>query len=239
MVLTLAALTAFVAAAVQRITGIGFVLVFLAPAVLLFGAYEGPTLTIMMAFVAATAALPLVWREIEWKHALWIIVPGLLLAPIGSLVVHHLSGGWLMVLTACLAFFALTATYIPALSRNLRGNRGAVIAGGAAGIMHVAAGLSGPPIAAHAVGDAWEQRRFAASMQLIFGVFSAASIALRGWPEASARTVGTLIAATALGIVAGSSLNKYVPPKVARAAMLSLAWAGALVMFIRGVVALV
>jgi uncharacterized membrane protein YfcA len=238
VILALAALTAFIAAAIQRITGIGFVLVFLGPIVLLYGAYEGPTLAIMMALVAAAAAIPLVWRDIEWKRSLWLIVPGLLFAPLGSLIVHHLPSGWLMVVTAALAFFALVAAYIPALAQHLQGRRGAVIAGSAAGLMHVTAGLSGPPVASYAVGDKWDQRRFAASIQLIFVVFSAVSIALRGWPTESAATLWTLVGATALGIVAGSLLNKFVPKNVARTLMLILAWAGAIVLLVRGLIAI-
>jgi uncharacterized protein len=239
MILVLAALIAFIAAAIQRITGIGFVLVFLGPIVLLYGPYEGPTLTILLALVAAAIALPLVWREIDWKRSAFIIGPGLALAPLGALVVHRLSSAWLMILTALLACFSLVAAYIPALAKHLRGRRGAVVAGGAAGVMHVAAGLSGPPIASFAKGDDWDQAGFAASAQVIFLIFSAVSIALRGWPTSSWQTLVVLAAATAAGIVAGSALASRVPVRIARTTMLVLAWAGALVMLVRGVVALV
>ena len=74
----------------------------------------------------------------------------------------------LLLLIAAMAYFALVAGWIPALSAALTGRAGAIVAGSSAGFMHVASGLSGPPLAAYAVGDKWEQRRFAASVQIIF-----------------------------------------------------------------------
>ena len=77
--------------------------------------------------------------------------------------------------------------------------------------MHVASGLSGPPLAAYAVGDKWEQRRFAASVQIIFAVFSVVSVALRGLPQSPVVDVWLLVGATVAGIVLGTLLTRFVP----------------------------
>ena len=120
----------------------------------------------------------------------------------------------------------------------LTGRSGAVVAGASAGFMHVASGLSGPPLAAYAVGDKWEQRRFAASVQVIFAVFSLVSVVLRGPPESPVADVWLLIAATAAGIVVGTLLDALRATRIARIAMLSIAWAGATVVLVRGILAL-
>ncbi|SIT88557.1 TSUP family transporter [Microbacterium sp. RU33B] len=234
----LACVAAFVAAVIQRITGLGFVLVLLGPVVLLFGPVEGITIGLLLALVASSSAVPLVWREVEWKRTWWLVWPGLVASPFAAVLVRVLPDAALLLLIAAMAYFALVAGWIPALSTSLQGRAGAVVAGSAAGFMHVASGLSGPALAAYAVGDRWEQRRFAASVQVIFVAFSLVSVALRGLPASPAGDVWLLVAATVGGILVGTLLARLVPARVARLAMLSIAWAGATVVLVRGILAL-
>jgi len=233
----LAAIAAFVAAVIQRITGLGFVLVLVGPIVLLYGPVEGVTLGVLLALVASLAAIPLVWRHIDWPRTWWLIWPGVLAAPFGALLVRLLPDAALLLLIAALAYFALVAGRIPALSASLTGRMGAVVSGSAAGFMHVASGLSGPPLAAYAVGDRWPQRSFAASAQLIFAVFGVVSVALRELPASPVEDVGTLVVATIAGIAVGTILSRNVSPRIARGAMLALAWIGATVVLVRGILA--
>lgn len=239
MTLVLAALAAFVAAVIQRITGLGFVLVLIGPVVLAYGALEGVTVGVLLALVASLSALPLVWREIEFGRAWRLIWPGLITAPAGALVVQLLPDAAMLLLVAAMAFFALLAGHLPSLSTALTGRSGAIAAGAGAGFMHVTSGLSGPPLAAHAVGDDWPQRSFAASVQLIFAALSLVSVALRGLPTLPLVDVGTLVAATVAGILAGTALTRFVPTRAARIAMLAIAWAGAVVVLTRGILTLI
>lgn len=237
MTLVIAAAAALIAAIIQRITGLGFVLVIIGPLVIAFGALGGVTVAVLLALVASLAAVPLVWRDIDWRRSLWLMWPGLLTAPLGVLVVRVLPEPALLLLVGALAILALSASHIPGLSSAFSGRSGAVAAGAAGGFMHVTSGLSGPALAAHAVGDGWPQRSFAASVQAIFVVFSALSVALRGLPTIPVVDVVILIAATAVGIVAGTLLSRFVPTRLARLAMLTIAWAGSIVVLIRAVVA--
>ena len=229
---------AFVAAVIQRITGLGFVLVLIGPVVLVYGAVEGVTIGVVLALTAAVAAIPLVWREVDRRRAWHLIWPGLITAPVGALVVQLLPEPALLLLVAGMAFLALLAGHLPALTTAFAGRSGAVAAGAAAGFMHVTSGLSGPPLAAHAVGDRWPQRSFAATVQLIFAVLSLASVALRGLPALPPLELGVLVAATAAGILIGTLLSARVPTRVARALMLTIAWLGAVVVLVRGVASL-
>ncbi len=191
-----------------------------------------------MLLVAAAIAVPLVWREVDWRRTGWLIWPGLVAAPAGLLFVRLLPEPALLLTIGALAVFALVAGRIPQLSRALTGRSGAVAAGAAAGFMNVASGLAGPPVAAHAVGDGWPQRSFSASVQVIFAAFGVITVALRGLPAEPPVDVALLAAATAVGIIAGSALARVIPPLVARRAMLVIAWSGAALVIVRGIIAL-
>src|SRR5690606_28290600 len=108
-----------------------------------------------------------------------------------------------------------------------------------AGFMHASSGLSGPALAAFALGDRWEQRRFAASAQVIFLGYGLVSIALRGLPSSSPVEVTALGVCTAVGILGGGLLVRIVPAALARTVRLWCAWAGSLVVLVRAVLAVV
>ena len=238
MTVILAGAAAFVAAIIQRITGLGFVLVLIGPIVLLYGPVDGVTIAVILALIASLVAIPLVWKRIDWRRTWWLVWPGLLAAPLGVLVVRLLPDAALLLLIAAMAYFALVAGHVPALSAPLTGRTGAVVAGSAAGFMNAASGLGGPPLAAYAVGDRWAQVRFAASAQVIFVALDLASIALRGLPVMPLEDLGALALATVAGIAIGSILARNLAPRIARIVMLAIAWAGATVVLARGILAL-
>ncbi|GAA2530437.1 sulfite exporter TauE/SafE family protein [Microbacterium mitrae] len=239
MTLVIAAAATLIAAIIQRITGLGFVLALFGPMVLIYGAMEGTRIAVLLALAASVSALPFVWREIDWRRVAWLAIPGIAVIPLGALVVRNLNEGWLLVLIALLAFFALTANKISALSRLFVGRTGAIAAGAAAGFMHVTSGLSGPPLAAYAIGDKWGQRSFTATVQAIFAILSATSVISRGLPTSDSGGVVILIIVTVVGIIIGTMLSRFVPPSIARRAMLAIAWAGAFVALVRGVAMLI
>lgn len=238
MTVILAGVAVFVAAVIQRITGLGFVLVLIGPIVLLYGPVEGVTIAVLLALVASLAAIPMVWKHIDWHRTWWLVWPGLLATPFGVLVVRLLPDAALLLVIAAMAVFALVAGRISALAASLTGRRGAVVAGAASGFMNAASGLGGPPLAAYAVGDKWAHVRFAASVQVVFVALDAATAALRGLPGAPIEDVGALVLATIGGIAIGSILARNVSPRIGRIAMLVIAWAGAAVVLVRGILAL-
>ncbi|MBV0894280.1 TSUP family transporter [Microbacterium sp. NC79] len=238
MTLAIAAVATLIAAIIQRITGLGFVLALFGPLVLIYGAVEGTTIAVLLALAASLTAIPMVWRDIDWRRFVWIALPGIAMVPLGAMVVRMLDEAWLLILIALLAFFALTAGKIPSLSRLFVGRTGAMASGAAAGFMHATSGLSGPPLAAHAVGDRWNQRSFTATVQVIFAVLSLGSVITRGLPTTNTIDVSILIITTVLGIIAGSLLSRFVPAAIARRAMIVIAWCGGIVALIRGILLL-
>ncbi len=231
-------LAALIAAIIQRITGIGFVLVLTAPVILLYGAVPGTAVSVLLAVVASGVALPLVWREVEWRRVAWLVAPAIVIAPVAARVVRVSPEAVLLLLVSAFALLGLVASRIPAMSTLFRGRRGTVAAGLGAGFLHVTSGLSGPVLAAHAVGTGWHQKQFASSVQAVFVGLSIISVLFRGWPPVPLTDVITGLVATAAGIIAGSALARFVPAPVARRAMLAIAWIGTIIVAIRGVIAL-
>jgi uncharacterized membrane protein YfcA len=220
-----------VAGVIQRVTGLAFVLVLIGPIVLAYGPVEG-------ALIASAMALPSAWRDIDWRRTLWLLGTGLVAAPFGALLSRLLPEPALLFVIAAMAIVALLGPRVsgPAAA-VIRGRRGAIAAGAAAGFMHSSSGLSGPALAAYAIADRWDQRRFAASAQVIFLGYGLTSVLLRGLPNAPPMEVIVLAACTATGIVGGALLSHVVPVALARTAMLWCAWIGALVVLVRAVVA--
>ena len=238
MILVAAGIATFGAAIIQRITGLGFVLALIGPIVLLYGGLEGVTLAVQLALVSALAALPFVWRDVWWRRAWTLIWPGLIAAPFGAVLVWSLPEPALLLLVGLLAIATLLLGRVPSLLAGLSGACGARIAGATSGMLHVTSGLSGPPLAAYAVNDRWEQRSFVASVQVVFVAFALATIGLRPMPVTPIGDIAILSAATVLGIAAGTWLTRFIPVSIARRAMLTVAWLGAGVVLTRGLLAL-
>lgn len=208
------------------------------PIVLVYGAIEGVTLAVLLAVIASVFALPSAWRDVDWRRTLWLLGAGLLAAPFGALMTRLMPEPALLFVIAAMAVIALLGPRVSSpAAAMLRGRRGAIVAGATAGFMHSSSGLSGPALAAFAVSDDWEQRRFAASAQVIFLGYGLTSVLLRGLPVSPIWEVSVLGACTALGIIGGALLARVVPVALARAVMLWCAWLGALVVLVRAIVA--
>ncbi|HCS60523.1 MAG TPA: hypothetical protein DIW46_03865 [Microbacterium sp.] len=236
MILISASAAAVIAAIIQRITGLAFVLVLIGPVVVIYGPVEGVTIAVLLAVVASICAVPTVWRDVDWRRTIPLVLAGVVAAPFGALITRVLSETALLFTIAAMAIIALLAPRLgPIIGAGLRGRRGALIAGATAGFMHASSGLSGPALAAFAVGDRWNQRGFTASAQVIFLVYGLVSVLLRGLPSAPVSEVLLLSVCTAVGILGGALLTRVIPIRVARIAMLTAAWAGSLVVLLRAI----
>lgn len=206
---------------------------------LVYGAVDGVTLAVLLAVIASVLALPSAWCFLDWARTLPLLGAGLLAAPLGVLMTRALPEPALLFAIGGMAVVALLGPRLSSpAAALLRGRGGALVAGAAAGFMHSSSGLSGPALAAYAITDGWEQRRFAASAQVIFLGYGLISVLLRGLPVTPAWEVAVLALCTGAGIIGGAALVRRIPAAVARAVMLWCAWLGALVVLVRAVVAL-
>lgn len=236
--LVLTAAATIVAAIIQRVTGLAFVLVLIGPIVLAHGPVEGVTIAVLLAVVASLFAVPGAWRDVDWPRTLWLLGAGLAAAPLGALTAAMLPEPLLLLLIGVIGIIALSVQWLGPIARHVRGRPGAIGAGALAGFMHASSGLSGPALASFALGDDWPQRRFAASAQVVFLGYGLVSVALRGLPSTPAPELAILAACTAGGMLLGALAARRVPLALARRVMLLCAWAGTIVILGRATASL-
>ncbi len=106
------------------------------------------SLAIVCAVVSQLQTLPTIWHAIEWKRVAPFVLPGLVGAPIGTLLVSHVDSKIFKVgVGLFLIIYSAYALVRKAQKNGLRGGRiadGAVGFGG--GVLAGLAGLSGPPV---------------------------------------------------------------------------------------------
>ncbi|MDT0158668.1 TSUP family transporter [Microbacterium sp. ARD32] len=236
--LVLIAIATVIAAVVQRVTGLAFVLVLIGPIVIAYGPVQGVTVAVLLAIIASLFAVPSAWRDVDWPRTLWLLAAGLAAAPLGALTAAALPQTALLFLIGAMGVLALSAQRLGRIARHVRGRPGAIGAGALAGFMHASSGLSGPALASFALGDDWPQRRFAASAQIVFLGYGTVSVALRGLPHTPLPELAVLALCTAGGMVLGAFAARRVPQTLARRVMLLCAWAGTLVILTRATASL-
>ncbi|MDA3146272.1 sulfite exporter TauE/SafE family protein [Leucobacter sp. UCMA 4100] len=239
--LVLATLTFFIAAVVQRLTGMGFALVATPILVLLLGPHDGVLLVIMGGFVISSLMLIGGLRLISWKPTLLLLLGGTLAMPFGAWVAAALTDAALLTLVGAAAICALLVPMLPLKPHPNTGARGAIPALGAgavSGFLSVTSGLSGPPLVAYGTSSRWEHRSFVASIQVVFVAFAAVTLALRGLPSVQPTSYALFAVALVVGLIVGIGLDTIVPVRVARIGMFVCAWAGAVSVLARGIIAL-
>jgi uncharacterized protein len=236
MSLVAAVAVVLLAALVQRITGLGFALVATPALVLLYGPAEGVQVVVLIGIVACGSMGLTMWRSIDGPRALWLLWPAIVIAPLAAWVSAISPGPVLLLIVGAAAVLGLLTGRVRRASRYLVGRPGAVGAGALAGFLNVTSGLSGPPLVAYADSVKWEQRRFVATLQLLFVAYNILTLAWRGIPTTVPWEGLGLLALVALaGIGVGTWLARFVPARWARWAMFTVAWAGAVIVLVRGV----
>lgn len=234
--LSVTALVVLVASMIQRVTGMGFALAAAPPLVLLYGAEEGVRASMCTGLVLSAVMVSTLLRDVDWRGTGWLVLGGALAAPIGAWVTGVVPAQWLVLFVGVFALLSLLGGAWAGVRRAFGGARGAVIAGGLSGFMHVTSGLSGPPLAMYALQNQWSQRRFAASVQLVFIALSLFGLGFRGLPDMPLPELGVLSAAVVAGILIGSVAVRHIPAVWARRGMLAIAWAGTLTVLVRGAI---
>lgn len=237
--LTLTCATMFVAAIVQRITGLGFALTATAPMVLMYGPDEGVKAGIVTGIVVSAVMVVTMLRDVSWRRSGMLVLGGALAAPLAAWLTFAVPSPVLLVLVGLAALLSLVGGRFVSVARGLTGVRGALFTGAASGFLHVTSGLSGPPLVVYGVQSRWEQRSFVASLQIVFIAFHVFTLGLRGLPAMPLGEIGILACAVVLGLGAGSLLVRAVPALWARRGMLAIAWAGTIAVLVRGALELV
>jgi uncharacterized membrane protein YfcA len=227
-------LSVFLAAATQRITGIGFALVSAPLLVLVSGPITGVLLANLLSLITSLIVLTQTWRQVDLKRVVLLTIPALCCLPVGLFVARHLPPAALMVGIGGLVLAALAAVRLLRRTAVFSGPGGAIAAGALSGFMNVTAGVGGPAVTLYAIGSRWPHYSFVGSAQLYFAILNIGSITAKGLPHIGAVALAGAVGALGLGVLLGHFAARRIAPGRARAAVLVLAVAGAMGTVIKG-----
>ncbi len=240
----------FVAAMVQRLTGMGFALVATPVLVILFGPVNGVLIELVTGTFVSLVMLALPGSRgggasspggsspagvIHWPRALKLTASAVAAMPLGLLLIFVLPSGWLMILVACAAAFSLWWGMRPRVTPKPEGVLDVYLTGVTTGILHITSGLSGPPMVGYALKTRWDQRQFIMSMQVVFVCLTVASLVLRGLPSIPLELMAWLLLSALGGTLLATALNRFIPVRVVRIFMLVVSWTGTVTVLVRGV----
>lgn len=240
-VAALVALAVLAGAVAQRVSGMGFALVVAPVLVLVVGPVDGVLMVNICGAMSACLVITRVWRLIDWRQYVLLVLPALVAIVPGALVAARLGGPVLQVVIGVLVLLALTLSLVVtrADSETARVPT-ALLTGAASGFMSATAGVSGPGATIYAVLTRWEHRQFAATIQPFFATLGAAAflgkvIALPdGLPDYDWWLWPLILGCTVVGLTLGERLARVVSARAARLAVIVLAFAGGLVAVLDG-----
>ncbi|UUL75552.1 sulfite exporter TauE/SafE family protein [Pseudarthrobacter sp. Fe7] len=215
----------------------GFALVAAPFLSMVLGPFGGVLLVNTLGALTSLLILPQVFKEVDLRRVLVMLIPALVAILLGSWVAVQVSAALLSILVGAMILVALTASVaVRTPPVILRGRFGAAAAGFVSGFMNVTAGAGGPAVAAYAQASGWPQRAFAASAQLYFLGIGAASLAAKGQLPGidCLQWVSCGVALTA-GILLGNVLGPKIPHRFSMALVLVLALTGAVLILAKGI----
>ncbi len=231
--LTLLAVT--VGAALQRITGLGFVLVSGSLLVLVLGPFDGILLANILSAVIALFVLLRTYADTDWRVVRRLLLGLIVGVPIGIVVVRLLDPRFLLItvggLTVLAVVLALLRRPMPFLSHPT----GAILAGSVSAFSNVTAGVGGPALAIYGAATAMPMRVFIPTAQAVAFVMNIASTAVKLPFALPIPLVLGSLGCVALGLGAGSLLRHVVTAHAAQRIALGLALFGALAATAQGI----
>ena len=241
---TLVVISVLVGAVAQRITGMGFALVVSPALVLLLGPFDGVVVVNACGAISAALILTRVWRDVQWKTFLLLVIPAIVAIVPGALVATTLPPATLEIGIGVLLIVVLTISLLITRAKvTVTSPLAAVGAGFASGFMNVTAGIGGPAISVYAVLSRWNQVSFAATMQPFLVVVATTSffskLLFSGGEQISLDWWMWLLIGLAVivGLVVGEVLAARVPHVAARRAVIVIAYLGGVVAIVHGLLA--
>lgn len=235
------ALVALVGACLQRVSGMGLGLIGAPVLSLLVGPVAGVLIINVLAAVNAVFQTISVRENVDWRK-FWLIGPLLAFGAIpGAWVVHSTPTAPLQVIVGGLVLIGLAVTTFMPAHMRVDGKGYAMASGAAGGFMNTLAGIAGPAITVYAQASRWPQKSFAATLQPLFFVAGAVSLAAKEI-SASEPMVTTApwylwpigLVAMIVGLQLGTRIAKRTDVRKARRIALIIASTGAAVTLVRG-----
>lgn len=237
----IAAAAVLVGVCLQRLAGMGTGLVVAPVLSALFGGALGVLMTNMTAIATAVLIIFNIRDRVNWRRgaiiAAWA-VPGVLL---GALLVYALPTAWLSIIVGTVVLLALANSYTRPHVRERHSPLLTASAGSFGGLLNATSGVAAPVMVLYARATRWEQREFAATLQIIFltmnvtSVISKSLIGIGGEAFPPIWVIPTALVLVVIGVGTGGLLERRVSPGAARRMAEVLAFIGSIAAIIRGV----
>ena len=233
MLTTAVLLAVLVGTLAQSVSGIGFALVCGPLLVATLGPQDGVRLAVLLSLVLNVVLLSRLWREVEPRRTLLLLVPAALTTPVFAVLARGLleRAGAAAAGTVVLLGVGVLATGVR--WRAARGRTGAVAAGVLGAATNVLAGVAGPVLALWAANTEWPHRAQRASLQAVFLGVNCVALPSLGTPRVGAGLLAGCLAALAAGALLGAPLSRRVGETAARRTTLALAGTGGAVVLLR------
>ena len=217
----------------QSVSGIGFALVCAPLLVAALGPQDGVRLAVLLSLVLNVVLLARLWRDVQPRPTLLLLVPSALATPLFAVLARDLPER-----TAALVAGSIVLVGVALLASGLRwhaarGRAGAVAAGVLGAGTNVLASVAGPVVALWAANAEWPQRAQRASLQAYFLGLNCVALPSLGVPRVTAPLLAGCLAALAVGAALGVPLARRVGEQTARRTTLALAAAGGAVVLLR------
>ncbi|WP_026535239.1 sulfite exporter TauE/SafE family protein [Arthrobacter sp. H14] len=242
-ILALAAI--IVSAMAQRIAGLGFAMLLAPFLVLLFGPHSGILLVNLLGGISAGIMFIRVRTYVDWSMYWRLAIPAVAASIPFSILALALpaapleAGVGFLLLLALLLSLALHRG-----GRTIDGPGVRTVAGLSSGITNALAGVGGPTVSVYAVISRWDQRPFAATIQPYFMTIGFAAMATKAvvdpgeWPPLEPWMWVAMMAMIGVGMYFGERVAKFVHDRTARRAVVVIAFLGAAITMVKGLITL-
>ena len=217
----------------QSVSGIGFSLVCAPLLVAALGPQDGVRLAMALSIVLNTVLLVQLWRDVEVRRTLLLLVPSALVTPLLAVLARGLPAQAAALLAGGVVLVGVALLASGLRWQAARGRAGAVVAGVLGAGTNVLASVAGPVVALWAANAEWPARVQRASLQAYFLGLNCVALPSLGAPRVSGGLVAGCLAALAAGAVLGVPLARRVTEQAARRTTLVLAGAGGAVVVMR------
>lgn len=210
----------------QSVSGIGFSLVCGPLLVAALGAADGVRLSVLLSLVLNVVLLSRLWRDVEVRTTLLLLVPSALTTPLFAVAARRLPERAGAAAAGAVVLLGVALLAAGVRWQAARGRTGAVAAGIAGALTNVLAGVAGPVVALWAANAEWPHRRQRASLQAYFLGLNCVALPSLGAPRVSLPLLAGCLLALGVGVVGGAPLSRRVSAPTARRATLALAGTG-------------
>jgi uncharacterized membrane protein YfcA len=221
----------------QSVSGIGFSLVCGPLLVAALGPQDGIRLSVALSIVLNLVLLVRLWRRVDVRRTLLLLVPSVLATPLLAVLVRRLPERPAAALAGGIVLLGVGLLASGLRWEAARGPVGAAAAGVLGAATNLMASVAGPVVALWAANAQWRADVQRASLQAYFLGLNCVALPALGTPRVGGGLLAGCLAALALGALLGGPLARRVPEEAARRTTLVLAGLGGTAVLVRALVA--